>query len=129
MELHIESHYYKTGDDFDQFLREKDGNVVAALRAWADNLSSFAENLRELTVPLEGKEVKGYGNTHQAFIVCNEDTGKKALATGVVYEEEISEYNLYDDDELLFTFDADEEEEEKSEEDYEKDKSYTHNID
>lgn len=88
----ISAGYYKAGEDFRNYLTKNQGNVVAALRDWADNLSSFANNLREITVPLEGKDVSGFGDAHAAMVYCDEETLHELMNKNLVLlPEEIEE--------------------------------------
>jgi hypothetical protein len=59
----------KQGDIWDIHLKQCRGNVVAALRAWADRMEFNARGFRVLAeVMKDAKGLKGSGDTHMIFI-------------------------------------------------------------
>ena len=67
--VELDPSYFKKGDDWSAYLKGSDGDVVIALRAWANNLDESAAGLRAVANALVGvKGLAGDGDTHYAEI-------------------------------------------------------------
>ena len=87
--------YLKQGDGWKIALDECKGDVVKALRFWADQIEESVKGLRSLATYLDGKKgLKGRGMTHSAEIDGIDDIDaalKASPGVGDVHEMEVED--------------------------------------
>jgi hypothetical protein len=88
--------HWKQGDDLANCIKEANGNPIAGLRLWADEMDSRAKHIRDLASALEGKKVEINGGTHYIGIYGLTDAEARRLEKAGLLD--VNEIEDEDDD-------------------------------